>query len=357
MPYLDLHVSLNSNRNKQRSLLAALSLCLAASVFIYLSSEPSEDGSEDEDGDGRDENIANLEFITSTMETSGWDHAVTRAYLRQVLVDIEHNEARRRAPRRPNPERVPPAPATAAGPAATGAHGSAWQAALGGRWDFLGMRFPTPSIGSSPDLPDPSIPSNKKRKRASDAPATPQVIRETSSVPLGGDPDEPWASAAASAPPSHNGFVDTGDDDIPALQTNLPHRTPASAPTPAPTSATIPDPQHQHASPTPTPSQHQHQQKHAQRDINDGPGVSIDATLFSHFGPRPFAAAAGGEGSGGGAGVSGGDIVAPKQQQPGGGRPGTGRWHLAAVCMYTQFLHSLSGRGGGRGGGEGGKGG
>ncbi|KAI1487458.1 fungal-specific transcription factor domain-containing protein [Biscogniauxia mediterranea] len=59
--------------------LVALSLYCAASVYIYLCKETQ-----------APVNVDNLDFILSAMEAIGREHIITRAFLRQVILDIEH---------------------------------------------------------------------------------------------------------------------------------------------------------------------------------------------------------------------------------------------------------------------------
>ncbi|KAI1647589.1 uncharacterized protein F4817DRAFT_337154 [Daldinia loculata] len=63
-----------------RSPLAALSLYCAASVYVYLCKETQ-----------TPTNIENLDFIIAAMQAFGKNHSITRAFLRQVVVDIERN--------------------------------------------------------------------------------------------------------------------------------------------------------------------------------------------------------------------------------------------------------------------------
>ncbi|KAI1105939.1 fungal-specific transcription factor domain-containing protein [Jackrogersella minutella] len=77
-------IKLTSHVNSSpKSPLAALSLYCAASVYIYLCKESQ-----------APMNPENLDFIISAMEALGRDHTITRAFLRQVLVDIERNDLR-----------------------------------------------------------------------------------------------------------------------------------------------------------------------------------------------------------------------------------------------------------------------
>ncbi|KAI1393550.1 fungal-specific transcription factor domain-containing protein [Hypoxylon trugodes] len=66
-----------------KSPLAALALYCAASVYVYLCTEVHTPSI-----------IDSLEFIIAAMEALGRDHAITNAYLRQVVVDIERNDIR-----------------------------------------------------------------------------------------------------------------------------------------------------------------------------------------------------------------------------------------------------------------------
>ncbi|KAI0597688.1 fungal-specific transcription factor domain-containing protein [Biscogniauxia sp. FL1348] len=61
--------------------LVALSLYCAASVYIYLCKETQ-----------APVNVDNLDFILSAMEAIGREHTITRAFLRQVILDIEHTK-------------------------------------------------------------------------------------------------------------------------------------------------------------------------------------------------------------------------------------------------------------------------
>jgi hypothetical protein len=64
----------------QKSPMAALSLYCAASVYIYQCKETQSA-----------KNVDNLDFIVSAMDAIGRDHLVTRAFLKQVMLDIERN--------------------------------------------------------------------------------------------------------------------------------------------------------------------------------------------------------------------------------------------------------------------------
>ncbi|KAI8959758.1 hypothetical protein F5Y11DRAFT_289236 [Daldinia sp. FL1419] len=63
-----------------KSPLAALSLYCAASVYVYLCQETQ-----------TPTNVENLDFIIAAMQAFGKNHSITRAFLRQVVVDIERN--------------------------------------------------------------------------------------------------------------------------------------------------------------------------------------------------------------------------------------------------------------------------
>ncbi|KAI1661952.1 hypothetical protein F4813DRAFT_346394 [Daldinia decipiens] len=63
-----------------KSPLAALSLYCAASVYVYLCKETQ-----------TPTNIENLDFIIAAMQAFGKNHSITRAFLRQVVIDIERN--------------------------------------------------------------------------------------------------------------------------------------------------------------------------------------------------------------------------------------------------------------------------
>ncbi|KAI0840554.1 hypothetical protein F5Y06DRAFT_243039 [Hypoxylon sp. FL0890] len=74
-------IKLTSHVNASpRSPLAALSLYCAASVYIYLCKETQ-----------TPTNGENLDFLIAAMEAFGRDHMITRAFLRQVVADIERN--------------------------------------------------------------------------------------------------------------------------------------------------------------------------------------------------------------------------------------------------------------------------
>ncbi|KAI1213052.1 fungal-specific transcription factor domain-containing protein [Annulohypoxylon truncatum] len=75
-------IKLTSHVNTSpRSPLTALSMYCAASVYIYFCKENQ-----------APTNLDNLDFIISAMEALGRDHSITRAFLRQVVVDIERND-------------------------------------------------------------------------------------------------------------------------------------------------------------------------------------------------------------------------------------------------------------------------
>ncbi|KAK3942377.1 citrinin biosynthesis transcriptional activator ctnR [Diplogelasinospora grovesii] len=74
-------MKLTSHMNSEhRTPLVSLSLYCAASVYIYQAKE----------NPGECE-VENLEFLIKCMEAIGREHIITRAYLNQVLVDIERN--------------------------------------------------------------------------------------------------------------------------------------------------------------------------------------------------------------------------------------------------------------------------
>ncbi|KAI1144026.1 hypothetical protein F5Y05DRAFT_14690 [Hypoxylon sp. FL0543] len=74
-------IKLTSHVNASpRSPLAALSLYCAASVYIYLCKETQSLA-----------NAENLDFLIAAMEAFGRNHLITRAFLRQVVADIERN--------------------------------------------------------------------------------------------------------------------------------------------------------------------------------------------------------------------------------------------------------------------------
>lgn len=66
-----------------KSPLIALALYCAASVYIYQAKE--------DPGAMPASNLDNLEFVLRAMEAIGRDHMVTRSFLQQVVIDIEHN--------------------------------------------------------------------------------------------------------------------------------------------------------------------------------------------------------------------------------------------------------------------------
>ncbi|KAI2630880.1 hypothetical protein GGR54DRAFT_648426 [Hypoxylon sp. NC1633] len=75
-------VKLTGNVSSQpKSPLAALSLYCAASVYVYLCKETQ-----------MPTYVENLDYILSAMEACGRTHTITRAFLRQVIVDIEQND-------------------------------------------------------------------------------------------------------------------------------------------------------------------------------------------------------------------------------------------------------------------------
>lgn len=75
-------IKLTSHVNTSpKSPLTALSMYCAASVYMYLCKENQ-----------APTNLSNLDFIISAMEALGRNHSITRAFLRQVVVDIERND-------------------------------------------------------------------------------------------------------------------------------------------------------------------------------------------------------------------------------------------------------------------------
>ncbi|KAI1467149.1 uncharacterized protein F4812DRAFT_431399 [Daldinia caldariorum] len=74
-------VRLTSHVNSSpKSPLAALSLYCAASVYVYLCQETQ-----------TPTNVDNLDFVIAAMQAFGKNHSITRAFLRQVVIDIERN--------------------------------------------------------------------------------------------------------------------------------------------------------------------------------------------------------------------------------------------------------------------------
>ncbi|KAK6069618.1 hypothetical protein SCUP234_10531 [Seiridium cupressi] len=68
-------------KTNPRSPMAAISLYCAASVYIYQLKETKSA-----------KNSANLDFIITAMDAIGRQHMITRAFLKQLLLDIEQNE-------------------------------------------------------------------------------------------------------------------------------------------------------------------------------------------------------------------------------------------------------------------------
>ncbi|KAI0024836.1 hypothetical protein F4780DRAFT_479255 [Xylariomycetidae sp. FL0641] len=71
------HLSMNP-----KSPLAALSLYCAASVYVYLCQGNAAPAPA---------HVGNLDFILAAMEAIGREHTITRAFLRQIVLDIERN--------------------------------------------------------------------------------------------------------------------------------------------------------------------------------------------------------------------------------------------------------------------------
>ncbi|RYP45178.1 hypothetical protein DL768_008451 [Monosporascus sp. mg162] len=342
-----------------RNPLAALSLYCAASVYIYFSKE-----------DKASTNVANLNFIISAMEVMGRDHAIMRAFLRQVSLDIDHNGighmvrtprldrmsevlgvqmsnnipllARSRISRHtgvqpPLPGRLPlerpvgkviSEESSEAGPA------------LGGF-----TAFPTLLRGGSAEA------VGNKRKRAS--PSTGTDTRSTS-----GDNEPLWAfdsmqspvpDAPSTLPSGARVGASAAQQPFPAgasisrspqteglAQMNLPHRTGSPAANANPRLSHDTAPPAAEGGPSSSSSTSSQQQ-------TSGLGVSINSTIFRHFGPRPYAT------SGRGAGRT----AAAAQDDSPRRRTNLGGWDMASVCMYTQFLHGSNDE---SSGGEGSKG-
>ncbi|RYP07292.1 hypothetical protein DL764_002607 [Monosporascus ibericus] len=348
-----------------RNPLAALSLYCAASVYIYFSKEGK-----------ASTNVVNLDFIISAMEAIGRDHAITRAFLRQVLLDIDHNGIGHMV-RTPQLDRIskvlgaqmsnnipllarsgisrhtdvqPPLPgrlplgrpvgkvireeSSEAGPAL-------------GRF----TAFPTVLRGDSPET------VGNKRKRASPSTGTDAPSTSGNDEPLwafdsmqGPMPDAPSTlpsgtrvGASVTEQPFPAGASVSGDPQTEGFaKMNLPHRTgsPAANANPHLNHDTAP-PTTEGGPSSSTPSTTSQQQ-------TSGPGVSINSTIFRHFGPRPYAT------SGRGAGHMAAAAAAAAAEDNNPRRhTNLGGWDMASVCMYTQFLHPNND---GSGGGEGNKG-
>ncbi|KAI1501225.1 fungal-specific transcription factor domain-containing protein [Biscogniauxia marginata] len=75
-------IKLTSHVNSSpKTPLVALSLYCAASVYIYLCKDTQ-----------TPTNVDNLDFVISAMEAIGRCHTITRAFLRQVILDVERND-------------------------------------------------------------------------------------------------------------------------------------------------------------------------------------------------------------------------------------------------------------------------
>lgn len=70
----------NRHIHVQKSPMAAISLYCAATVYIYQCSETQSA-----------RNVDNLDFIIAAMDAIGREHVITRAFLKQVVLDIERN--------------------------------------------------------------------------------------------------------------------------------------------------------------------------------------------------------------------------------------------------------------------------
>ncbi|RYP79748.1 hypothetical protein DL770_006537 [Monosporascus sp. CRB-9-2] len=352
-------------RTSVRSPLTALSLYCAASVYIYFSKENKESA-----------NVANLDFIISAMEVIGRDHAITRAFLRQVLLDIDHNGIGHmvRTPRLDRMSEVLGAQVSNNIPMLARSRISRHtdvQPPLPGRLPLerpvgkvireesseagpaLGRftAFPTPLRGGSAEA------VGNKRKRAS--PSTGTDTRSTSGNdeplwafdsmqgPISDAPSTlpsgPTVGASAAQQPFPAGASVSGDPQTEGLaQMNLPHRTGS------PAANANPRLSHDTAPPTAEggPSSSSSSTSSQQQTI--GPGVSINSTIFRHFGPRPYATS----GRGAGRTAAAAAATAAQDNNP-RRRTNLGGWDMASVCMYTQFLHGNNDE---SAGGEGSKG-
>ncbi|KAK7751636.1 hypothetical protein SLS62_006462 [Diatrype stigma] len=390
-----------------------MSLYCAASVYIYLIKEEQSQQSRQQEPTtttitSSHNHIAatNLEFITSAMEAIGRSHILTRAFLRQVLLDLEHNGvgpqhqhqhlgtqmsnnipllARSRVSRHTAVQ--PPLPGRLPLGNPVGKIIREESAGVGsgflGEWSFPGMK--TASYGNnSASTSDPAEAVSNKRKRTSANTVTAAMSGNSNSSQLLWGPANQAAPISTATPPTNtidasnstqqhpfatDPFIPTGG---PAAQTNLPHRTgspavigdpDATGALPAQSTAAIGESpaapasslsnarrkkaqaqaqtqtQEQHAhhsgdeqnshSTTNTNPHDDHNNNRSSRSSNkdDGnkPGVSINTTLFQRFGPRPFAT----RGRGAGA-------VSAR-------RGNLGSWDTASLCMYTQFLHNMTG--------------
>ncbi|RYP67645.1 hypothetical protein DL769_005716 [Monosporascus sp. CRB-8-3] len=343
-----------------RSPLAALSLYCAASVYIYFSKENK-----------ASTNVANLDFIISAMEVIGRDHAITRAFLRQVLLDIDHNGIRHmvRTPRLDKMSEVlgqqmsnnipllarsgisrhtdvqPPLPgrlplgkpvgkvireeSSEAGPAL--GRFTAFPTLLrGGSAETVGnkRKRTSPSTGtdtrSTPDNDEPLWTFNSMQGPILDAPST---------LPSGIE-----VGASAARQPFPAGASVTGNRQTEGLvQMNLPHRTGS------PAANANPPPNHDTTPPTAGGGPSSSSSSRSSQQQTSGPGVSINSTIFRHFGPRPYAT----RGRGAGRTVAGAQDNNPRR------RTNLGGWDMASVCMYTQFLHGGNDESGGGEGSEG----
>ena len=353
-----------------------MSLYCAASVYIYLSKENQARS-----------HITNLEFITSAMEAIGRNHVITRAFLRQVLLDMEHNDvryaegiprldrlaeelgaqmsnnipllARSRVSRHtgvqpPLPGRLP------LGKPVGKIIGTGERQNFLGEWSFPGMRSSTFSG------PTETATSNKRRRTSHSTTEGYNVTTSGNSELLWGttiqDPillttppslssasmmiNPNQAEQSARAPPPTTNPPMAGES---ATQMNLPHRIGSPAGTGDP-DANVP------GEPPSQQQQQQQQQENTNSTSNEYGntkklGVSINSSIIERFGPRPFTT----RGREAGASVS-------------ARRGNLGSWDYVSRCMFTQFLHGKTadaemaggddntggGGSGGSGGGDGG---
>ncbi|KAI1085784.1 fungal-specific transcription factor domain-containing protein [Whalleya microplaca] len=300
-------IKLTSHVNSSpRSPLAALSLYCAASVYVYLCKETQAQAGT---------NIGNLDFIITAMEAVGRDHAITRAFLRQVVLDIERNEiqhivrlpglgnlsedftsnithnipllARSKISR--HSEVQPPLPGRLplGKPMGKILNPDEYDCAVG-TWTST-IRDDKPFASGSDSATDAS---RSKRKRTTQTPLTSTPSTHAS-------PTEGLSTPQAF--PGGSGVLATPGPQTPYM--NLPHRTGSPAP-------------NGNANTQPATTS-----KQSAPQNNGRLGVSFSHSMLGSLGPTPFATAGRGPGD---------------TQTAAGGQ---GNWDLASLCMYSRFAN------------------
>ncbi|OTB06887.1 hypothetical protein M426DRAFT_9314 [Hypoxylon sp. CI-4A] len=302
-----------------KSPLAAMALYCAASVYVYLCKE----------GQGPTY-VDNLDFIIAAMEALGRDHAITRAFLRQVVVDIERNGvqhivhlpriadlgpvfhtqlshnipllARSKISR--HTEVQPPLPGRLplGRPIGKTINGDEDEACEHGTWTSDSQRYDRTLQDSLREIRSDEPSGHNKRKRT--VPPGSSTLDDGSELT-----GSQWAAAGIqdrvpTNPSTHPSPA--GPSNLPGGGTfqqrpiDLPHRTGSP---------------HINTNPGPT----------SRSNGRGGIGVGVSPALFSSMGPTPFRTAGRG----------------PSQTKS--TKDGVGDWELIGTCMHAQFAANGAG--------------